>query len=64
MDELQAKFFDMDQPCPSEIPDCERLRNDYNTELNKYKEQGICTGCIERNLRGKYLTFIQATAHV
>jgi hypothetical protein len=64
MDEIQAKFFDTEQPCPPEIPDCIRLREEYLTELNKYKEQGLCTGCIERNLKYKYTTFILATTNV
>lgn len=64
MEEIQARFFNFEQPCPPEIPDCERLRNEYNTELNKYKEQGLCTGCIERSLRSKYVTFILATVNV
>lgn len=64
MDDIQAKFFDFTRPCPEEIPDCEKLRSNYSDELNKYKEQGLCTGCIERSLKGKYITFILATTNV
>lgn len=64
MEELQAKFFNLDQPCPEEIPDCQKLRDDYNMELKKYKDQGMCSGCIERSLRNKYITFILATTNV
>jgi hypothetical protein len=64
MEEIQAKFFNFEQECPPEIPDCIRLREEYNTELNRYKEQGMCGGCIERNLRQKYITFILATTNV
>jgi len=63
MEELQANFFNLEQPCPDKIPDCQRIRDEYTNELNKYKEQGICTGCIERSLRTKYATIILATAN-
>lgn len=64
MEELQANFFNLEQPCPDVIPDCLRLRNEYVDELNKYKEQGICSSCIERSLRSKYATIILATTNV
>ncbi len=64
MEELQVKFFDFEQPCPPEIQDCLKLREEYTAELNKYKEQGLCSGCIERNLKHKYTTFILAAANV
>lgn len=64
MEELQARFFNFELPCPGEIPECEKMRNEYSAELNKYKEQGLCSGCIERSLRNKYITFILATTNV
>lgn len=61
MEDIQLKFFDFNEPCPKEIVNCENLRKEYNDEIEKYKAQGICNGCIERSLRNKYITVIQAS---
>ena len=63
MGDFQLDFFNFEISCPEEIPNCESLRQEYKTELEKYKSQNICNACIERSLRNKYLTFIMATVN-
>lgn len=58
MEEIQLKFFNFEEPCPPEIVNCETIREEYKAEIEKYKSQGICGGCIERSLRSKYATII------
>ena len=62
MEDIQLKFFNFDEPCPAEIPNCERIRQEYQKELDRYKEQGVCSSCIERSLRNKYITIILSLA--
>jgi len=52
-------FFEVNQPCPSEIPDCDNLRLQYVTELNDLKRRGGCGTCAERQLRQNYITRLQ-----
>ena len=58
MDEIPHKFFDFSQPCPEEVKDCESLREQYKTEMENLKSQGICGGCAERGLRNKYIAVV------
>jgi hypothetical protein len=59
MEELQQKFFNSEEPCPSEITNCEEIRAMYLEELNKYKASGMCNSCIEQSLRKKYLMLLK-----
>lgn len=61
MSDIQHDFFNLDSECPKEIPNCESLRQEYKTELEKYRAQNLCGPCIERSLRQKYTAFIAAT---
>jgi len=56
--DIQQQFFDFDQPCPPEIPNCIKLREDFKTELSDVQKTQNCTSCMERNLRNKYIMFI------
>jgi hypothetical protein len=58
--DIQQKFFDFTQLCPKEIPNCEKLRIDYNNEIEELKKSASCSGCVERNIRNKYLIFISS----
>lgn len=60
--ELQQQFFEFDLPCPVEIPNCTRLREQYVEEFNTLKKSGGCSSCLERNLRNKYIMFIMSTS--
>jgi hypothetical protein len=61
MTEDQINFFIKEIPCPESIPNCGNLREEYFSELEKYKQNGGCSSCIERSLRNKYITFILST---
>ena len=56
--DIQQLFFDFSVPCPSNIPNCEKLREDYKSEYEDLKKSPGCTSCMERNLRNKYIMFI------
>lgn len=54
----QLKFFELDQPCPGDILNCELLREEYRKERDKLIASGGCGGCMERALRNKYITLV------
>jgi len=58
MDDV-LQFFEINQPCPNSIPDCDALRLQYVTEVNDLKKRGLCGSCVERNTRNKYLVIVQ-----
>lgn len=60
MEDIQQKFFNFDEPCPSNILNCEQIRKEYKDEVEKYKAQGICGGCVERSIKSKYITIIMS----
>lgn len=45
------KFFQMDQPCPAEIKNCQSLRNQYVQSNASLKRQPGCYPCMHNNLR-------------
>lgn len=54
----QLKFFELDQPCPPEIINCELMREEFKKERERIIAAGGCGGCMERALRNKYITLI------
>lgn len=58
--DYQQLFFNISEPCPAAIPNCENLRKEYLNELNELKTRGGCTACMEDNLKQKYVMFIMA----
>jgi len=46
-----TQFFQMDQPCPSQIKNCQNLRNSYVQSNTTLKRQGGCYPCAHNNLR-------------
>jgi hypothetical protein len=50
-------FFDANSPCPENIGNCEKLREQYVEELNKSRDMS-CKQCIDLQLRDKYLKLI------
>lgn len=52
-------FFDMDTPCPSQIQDCEQLRIDFLTDLDKYRKFNICMTCDILNIKRQYIKKIK-----
>ena len=59
--EIINNFFDLEKECPPEMVDCERIRNEYNEDIKKLENMGVCTSCLKRSLRNKYITYILAT---
>jgi hypothetical protein len=58
MDVDQLKFFELGEPCPPEIINCESIRAEYKRERDDLMARGGCGGCMERALRNKYITLI------
>ena len=46
-----TQFFQMDQPCPIQIKNCQNLRNSYVQRNATLKRQGGCYPCAHNNLR-------------
>ncbi len=51
LDDITSKFFNTLVDCPSEIPNCEQLRQEYVRTLDAMKVKGACSSCAERSLR-------------
>jgi hypothetical protein len=47
-------FFNLEGPCPESIEDCEKLRVDYQAELNQLTYDNNCNGCQAINLKAEY----------
>ena len=60
MDDIQLKFFDLAQPCPDNIINCESVREQYKNELEQLRSRGGCGGCMERSLRNKYIVLVNS----
>jgi hypothetical protein len=61
MEEITRLFFDMTASCPSEISDCENLRQEYLQTLDALKRQGGCSACAERSLRNNFINRIKTS---
>lgn len=53
------QFFNAALPCPVEIPECDRLRAEFFSDLDDLKRRGGCTKCGENNLKNKYILKLQ-----
>jgi len=53
-----GEFFNLDLPCPKEIPMCEQLRVSYNNELKKFESSGGCSSCFKSRLKSKFIEAI------
>lgn len=60
MQEDQLNFFNLDLPCPESIINCEKVREQYKNEKEELTRRGGCGGCLDRALRGKYISIIDA----
>lgn len=56
------QFFNANLSCPPEIPECDRLRAEFFTDLDDLKRKGGCTKCGENNLKNKYILKLQQLA--
>jgi len=56
LDDITSKFFNTLVDCPSEIPNCEQLRQEYVRTLDGMKVKGACSSCAERSLRNNFLS--------
>ena len=50
-------FFDTDSPCPADIRNCDKLKEQYMQELAKSRDMS-CKQCVNLQLRDKYLKLI------
>lgn len=57
--QIVTRFFQMDQPCPSEIKDCQSLRNNYIQSNNALKNRPGCYPCNHNNLRTNTVQLIK-----
>jgi len=55
---IYSDFFDLSNPCPSSIKNCEQLREEYVQDLQKLATSNNCGGCQEINLKAEYQTKI------
>lgn len=58
MTDAILQFFDFNTPCPKEIKNCSKLRQNFTTELT-YLTAGMCTNCDYRRLKNLYIAIIK-----
>lgn len=51
---LYDSFFNLEEPCPGSIQDCQQLREKYKDELAKL--QGKCSGCELLQIKATFMT--------
>jgi len=59
--EIINNFFELEKDCPSEIEGCLKIRSEYAEDIKKLENMGVCSSCLKRSLRNKYITYILAT---
>jgi len=53
---IVEEFFNLELPCPSEVPMCEKIRDAYRKELKKLETNPSgCSQCQKNSLKGKFL---------
>lgn len=52
-----SDFFEDDKPCPPEIKDCQKLREEYKKDLSHINPKS-CKPCVLNSLKNKYLNII------
>lgn len=53
------QFFNNTLPCPPEIPDCEKHRIDFLSQLDNLKRSGGCSKCAENRLKNEFIVKLQ-----
>ncbi len=59
MENITRPFFDNNEKCPQEIPDCANLRLEYLNTLDSLKRNGGCSSCAERQLKNSFIKRIE-----
>jgi len=57
MSNLIQEFFDLERSCPDKIPDCQRLREQYQAEIKAVRDKG-CKSCAESKIKVKYMEIV------
>jgi len=52
-----SDFFEDNKPCPPEIPNCEKLRQDYKKEISNINPRA-CSPCMINGIKSKYINII------
>ena len=60
INDITSRFFIFEEPCPTEIPDCENLRREYIINLDALKRGGGCGSCAERGVKNSFIARITA----
>jgi hypothetical protein len=60
MEDITRLFFDSNEKCPPEIPDCANLRLEYLNTLDGLKRNGGCSSCAERQLKNSFIKRIES----
>jgi len=56
---IVENFFDNSKPCPPDVKDCDKLRIEYENEVNSAKSTpGGCSPCKLRGIRNRYIAKI------
>lgn len=54
VNEIIEAFFDLDKSCPSEILECDKIRERYKSELDKLTQEG-CSQCKKNGVKAKFM---------
>jgi hypothetical protein len=53
---IYDEFFNLNEPCPDSIENCQQLRNDYIKALADISHDNNCQGCQLVNLKAEFQT--------
>ena len=54
---ILALFFDETKPCPEQIINCDKLREEYKQDLEKINKSN-CSACAITKLKSRYINTI------
>jgi hypothetical protein len=54
---IVSEFFELDTPCPPEIPMCDKVRQAYKDEIDKLSSSG-CSQCAKNGIKTKFMEAI------
>lgn len=57
MSNLIEEFFDLKQPCPSKIPNCQQLRDQYQKDIQTARD-AKCIPCAETRIKVAYMEIV------
>lgn len=59
---IALDFFNFDKPCPEQIQNCEKHREEYIRKVKFVDKLGVCTPCEVTNIKNYYIALFKDTS--